>query len=71
MKPGSSRQYFLPIFSNANILKIKIIKRQHIIINSGRFLTKKRKNKKIGKKSTFILWDLILQTTRPQIRLFS
>ena len=41
---------FLPIFSNANILKIKIIKRQHIIINSGRFLTKKRKNKKIGKK---------------------
>ena len=49
MKPGSSRQYFLPIFSNANILKIKIIKRQHIIINCGRFLTKKRKNKKIGK----------------------
>ena len=46
MKPGSSRQYFLPIFSNANILKNKIIKRQHIIINSGRFLTKKRKNKK-------------------------
>ena len=26
MKPGSSRQYFLPIFSNANILKIKIKK---------------------------------------------
>ena len=71
MKPGSSRQYFLPIFSNANILKIKIIKRQHIIINSGRFLTKKRKNKKKEKKSTFILWDLILQTTRAQIRLLS
>ena len=41
MKPGSSRHYFLQIFSNANILKIKIIKD-----NSGRFLTKKRKNKK-------------------------
>ena len=71
MKPGSNRQYFLPIFSYANILKIKIIKRQHIIIDSGRFYTKKRKNKKEEKKSTFILWDLILQITRAQIRLFS
>ena len=43
MKPECSRQYFLAIFSNADILKIKIIKKQHIIINSGRFYTKKRK----------------------------